>query len=732
MSSREQLFFGIGEIADSIIAEAENYVPSQKRQLWKPAIAACLVLIFLAIPVYAEIANGYVSNLLAPLFGGTQTEIVDKIGRPLGANAAVGEYTLTADAIIGDGYSVGMVFTLKRTDGKPIDDSLRFEDVEIPIDRQSHGETHGYVRSEDGKSLKITLEWDGTKRIFLNRNITIRFRNLIKSAQDGSQKQLVTEGCWDLKVCLRYEEISQEIEIETLKVLGAEGLVYEIEDLYISPYGVHLKATVPNVNGIFSGFSLSAVSYNGEMISMEGCCEESAKDDREAFCTVNWSSRFRVPVPMKSIRELVICGTHIPLGDGKISIGGELDTHSQIPPEPFETVQADPAYHPESDYPYMYKSSEIKIAETPDGYYYRDSFFLYYIDKKTMEAEPMCHKPSCKHNLETDHFKVPYCDAFIAGSTADSILQYMNGHIYLTLSQLDLGSNSNQILMEMDPDGTNRRKVLEIPATAGEMILHRGYLYYAGISCDENRNTCFGIIRQDLQGGRPEMLCKGSNQGVGHFGGLTALGDTIFFHESGRNEEKIPYQYVWSYNLITREKKQIEQALAGEILGYPAIYNGKVLSSVWTLGSLENDKGACRYYLSALDGTGKALLPFPEMDTKLMIASDGNSLWRIPREFRKPDDPVIQKLSKDFSVEGAYFDFPRDRLFFVVMGGENHLFLQTSEGEEDVVYAIDKKPVNGVLHKKECYRSGKQANGYGMDGAPDYQEIWERVPHRGK
>ena len=121
-----KLYDAITEIHDEYILDAENPTMRQNGFRWKPLVAAVLAIILLAIPVSAEVVNGYVSNLLAPLFGGAQTEIVDKIGKPIGATVTADGYTLTADAVIGDQYNVAIVYTLSRDDGQPIPEGTHF------------------------------------------------------------------------------------------------------------------------------------------------------------------------------------------------------------------------------------------------------------------------------------------------------------------------------------------------------------------------------------------------------------------------------------------------------------------------------------------------------------------------------------------------------------------------------------------------------------------------------
>ena len=58
-------------------------------------------------------------EVFAPIFGGSaaQTEVIDKIGHPIGAGDTDNGVTITADAIIGDAYNAAIVYTIRRDDG---------------------------------------------------------------------------------------------------------------------------------------------------------------------------------------------------------------------------------------------------------------------------------------------------------------------------------------------------------------------------------------------------------------------------------------------------------------------------------------------------------------------------------------------------------------------------------------------------------------------------------------
>ena len=81
-------------------------------------IAACLVLALTATAGATGVLKSAV-EVFAPLFGGApaQTEIIDKIGYPVGASDTDNGVTVTADAVMGDAYNAVIVYTISRDDG---------------------------------------------------------------------------------------------------------------------------------------------------------------------------------------------------------------------------------------------------------------------------------------------------------------------------------------------------------------------------------------------------------------------------------------------------------------------------------------------------------------------------------------------------------------------------------------------------------------------------------------
>ena len=70
------------------------------------------------VPFIAPMIPPHVETFLE-VFGGSaaQTEIIDKIGYPVGASDTDNGVTVTADAVMGDAYNAVIVYTISRDDG---------------------------------------------------------------------------------------------------------------------------------------------------------------------------------------------------------------------------------------------------------------------------------------------------------------------------------------------------------------------------------------------------------------------------------------------------------------------------------------------------------------------------------------------------------------------------------------------------------------------------------------
>ena len=306
--SKDLIIDSLGRIDDEIISKV-----NQARTIRKPkpqirrwaALVACFALI-ISMALTAEATNGTVSNLLAPLFGGAQTEIVDEIGVPIGASATANGYTLTLDAIIGDRYSVMVAYTLSRDDGQAIPENIDF------VSRGFNGSGYGtkILIDEDEPSIAhFHLRWRRNDPI-IGRIVTATFTDLV--IDNGEDDEVIAEGTWQIKYTLCYPDSTKELPVKAFEVVDDGGHKYKVKEIMLSPLGIHLDMVFyePEYDGgIFKDFSVSMIMTDGTELPLPdgGGGGHWTEGDKKA--DVDYYAEFDVPIPRDDIKAIVICGT---------------------------------------------------------------------------------------------------------------------------------------------------------------------------------------------------------------------------------------------------------------------------------------------------------------------------------------------------------------------------------------------------------------------------------------
>lgn len=305
---KDQILDSLGRIDHQVIQKVNETRNARKPKLqfrrWA-ALAACFVLI-LSMALTAEATNGTVSNLLAPLFGGAQTEIVDKIGVPIGASASVNGYTLTMDAIIGDRYSVMVAYTLSRDDGQAIPENIDFSSKGFSGSGYS---TKILIDEDDPSIAHFHLRWHRNEPI-IGRIVTATFTDLV--IDNGEDDIVIAEGTWQIKYTLRYPDSTEELPVKAFEVVDDGGRKYKVKEILLSPLGIHLDMVFyepESDGGIFKDFSVSMIMTDGTELPLPdgGGGGHWTEGDKKA--DVDYYAEFNVPIPREDIQAIVICGT---------------------------------------------------------------------------------------------------------------------------------------------------------------------------------------------------------------------------------------------------------------------------------------------------------------------------------------------------------------------------------------------------------------------------------------
>lgn len=325
----DQIYDAIGEVGDDLIQDALTVPVRSRGRLLRNLVAACLMIFLFALPVSAELRTGYISNMLAPLYGGAQTELVDSVGVPINASTTVNGYTLSADAVIGDRYNLAIVYTLRREDGGQLPEGLRFDSTSTFLRGGGSGWSSRKM-NDDHTAMTITQSWSSNSRLFLfSRKVNVSFTNLVTGSRDDDTLEIVQEGCWELTFTARYEDTTTTIRVDDLVVHNSEGDEFTVHKVDLSPFGVNIKLTVPNaVYGMPEPtgkmtekeilarspkhFEFALLLKDGSVISIEGGANSGGSVEKPTH-KGSYHAMFDTPVPLEQIEALIFCDTPIPL-----------------------------------------------------------------------------------------------------------------------------------------------------------------------------------------------------------------------------------------------------------------------------------------------------------------------------------------------------------------------------------------------------------------------------------
>ncbi len=326
---QERLLTAIGGIDDRYILEAAPCCLSEgsrkrRKNFFLPRLevlaATIALLLAVAVPVRAELVNGYISNLMAPLYGDVQTELVEAIGKPVEAVVTYGDYTLSADAVIGDKYNIAVVYSLTRTDGAQLEEGLCFDSYSNTARSGTGGGSYSCHLSEDKTRISVVEEWTSAAWLRLNRRATAIFTDLICLDAKTGERTLVQEGTWELKYMIRYEDSSVKVPTHHTVVQDASGKQYKIHRILISPIAIHLDLTAPNRPGFYiteenpyRNFTVSLILHDGTVKNLKDPNMASHGDMDDDTHDADYGAWFLEPIPLDQIRAVEICGTLFPL-----------------------------------------------------------------------------------------------------------------------------------------------------------------------------------------------------------------------------------------------------------------------------------------------------------------------------------------------------------------------------------------------------------------------------------
>ena len=232
-------------------AEAAQAAPRRKRRpIGRTALIAACLTVVLAVSAGATGVLKSAIDVFSPIFGGSaaQTEIIDKIGYPIGASDTAGGVTITADAVMGDAYNAAIVFTITRDDGTALLPAGT-EDAMLLVrgggaDLNILGGTHGssWFVDEDPTDNTVQLIQTISADVPINDcTATAEFDNLWLWDEENGEAVPFAEGTWKLRFDVRYEDAS--ITLGGGETFTQDGMTFTIDSITLSPVAMKVDYT---------------------------------------------------------------------------------------------------------------------------------------------------------------------------------------------------------------------------------------------------------------------------------------------------------------------------------------------------------------------------------------------------------------------------------------------------------------------------------------------------------
>lgn len=227
-------------------AQLEPVQPKKRRRPIGRTVAAIAAVAAVMSMGAGAVYSGLASDAFSAIFGTEQTEIIDKIGKPLGVSDTDAGITVTADAILGDEHNLNVVFTLTKDDGSSWDvtDAKTLSFGEATVSLNHLGGSHGgaWFVDEDPNDNQIqyveqiTVD-DGS--IPMGAAKASMSDLTVYDSQTGDVQQVI-EGSWNLRFDVQYEDSSVELLADPVQVATDAGTA-TVTEVRLSPVGFRVS-----------------------------------------------------------------------------------------------------------------------------------------------------------------------------------------------------------------------------------------------------------------------------------------------------------------------------------------------------------------------------------------------------------------------------------------------------------------------------------------------------------
>lgn len=197
------------------------------------------------------------SDMLSDIFDGpaSQTEIIDRIGRPVGASCSNNGVTVTADAIMGDKDMVTITYTLTFDDpaalkklSEPGENGTIAGSVDgnVYVDGEHGGQGQSWLidKNPNDSSIQYFAQFSVESPGLMGRTVRTHINSLVvpRAGKELPEYKKILTGPWDLKFQLNYEDTS--VTIPAPKSVNFNGTKATIQEATVSCVGVSVRYNI--------------------------------------------------------------------------------------------------------------------------------------------------------------------------------------------------------------------------------------------------------------------------------------------------------------------------------------------------------------------------------------------------------------------------------------------------------------------------------------------------------
>jgi hypothetical protein len=197
------------------------------------------------------------SDMLSDIFDGpaSQTEIIDRIGRPVGASCSNNGVTVTADAIMGDKDMVAIAYTLTFDDpaalkklSEPGENGTIAGSVDgnVYVDGEHGGQGQSWLidKNPNDSSIQYFAQFSVESPGLMGRTVRTHINSLVvpRAGKELPEYKKILTGPWDLKFQLNYEDTS--VTIPAPKSVNFNGTKATIQEATVSCVGVSVRYNI--------------------------------------------------------------------------------------------------------------------------------------------------------------------------------------------------------------------------------------------------------------------------------------------------------------------------------------------------------------------------------------------------------------------------------------------------------------------------------------------------------